>query len=60
MTKSLVINAGSSSIKFQVFEDETSILSGLCNAIGLENSNIKIFVIPTDEELQMVRNAKLL
>lgn len=42
MNKSLVINAGSSSIKFQVFEGETSVLSGLCDAIGLENSNIKV------------------
>lgn len=40
--KSLVINAGSSSIKFQVFDDETSILSGICEEIGLDNSRIKI------------------
>jgi acetate kinase len=42
MDRSLVLNAGSSSIKFQVFEDETSVMSGLCDAIGLENSLIKI------------------
>lgn len=40
--KSLVINAGSSSIKFQVFDDETSIMSGLCEEIGLGNSKIKV------------------
>lgn len=42
MDRSLVINAGSSSIKFQVFENEKSVLSGLCDSIGLENSKIKI------------------
>lgn len=42
MDRSLVINAGSSSIKFQVFEDEKSVLSGLCDSIGLKNSKIKI------------------
>ena len=40
MAKSLVINAGSSSIKFQVFEDETSLLSGMCEEIGLDGSRI--------------------
>lgn len=40
--KSLVINAGSSSIKFQVFEEEETILSGLCEEIGNDNSKIKI------------------
>lgn len=39
--KSLVINAGSSSIKFQVFDGEKSVLSGLCDAIGLSESKIK-------------------
>lgn len=42
MVRSLVVNAGSSSIKFQVFNDEESILSGLCEEIGNENSLIKI------------------
>jgi acetate kinase len=49
--KSLVINAGSSSIKFQVFEEETSILSGLCDAIGLDNSKIKYKFQEKKEEL---------
>jgi acetate kinase len=40
MANSLVINAGSSSIKFQVFEDETSLISGICEEIGLEGSRI--------------------
>lgn len=51
MKRSLVINAGSSSIKFQVFEDEKSILSGLCDAIGLENSKIKIKYNGEKEEI---------
>ena len=42
MDRSLVLNAGSSSIKFQVFEGENSVLSGLCDAIGIEGSLIKI------------------
>lgn len=40
--KTLVINAGSSSIKFQIFEDETSVIEGMCDAIGLDNSKIKM------------------
>ena len=54
--KSLVINAGSSSIKFQVFEDETSVLSGLCDAIGLENSKIKTKFNGEKEELVLPLN----
>ena len=50
-TKSLVINAGSSSIKFQVFEDEESILSGLCESLGLEDSKIKYKINGKKEEL---------
>ncbi len=38
----LVINAGSSSIKFQIFENETSVIEGMCDAISLESSKIKI------------------
>jgi len=49
--KSLVINAGSSSIKFQVFDDETSVLSGLCDSIGLDNSKIKWKFEGNKEEL---------
>jgi acetate kinase len=51
--KSLVINAGSSSIKFQVFENETSIISGLCESIGSENSKIKIKFNSEKEEIIM-------
>ncbi|HKL23117.1 MAG TPA: acetate kinase [Candidatus Nanoarchaeia archaeon] len=51
--KSLVINAGSSSIKFQVFDQETSILSGLCESIGLENSKIKIKFNGKKEEINL-------
>ncbi len=40
--KTLVINAGSSSIKFQIFEEEKSIIEGMCDAIGLNTSKIKI------------------
>lgn len=52
MTKSLVLNAGSSSIKFQVFEGENSLLSGLCEAIGLENSKIKYKIKNDKKEFQ--------
>ncbi len=51
--KTLVINAGSSSIKFQVFEGEESIISGLCDAIGLENSKIKMKFNGEKEELEL-------
>lgn len=40
--KNLVINAGSSSLKFQVFEREVSVLSGIVEEIGNKNSKIKI------------------
>lgn len=40
--KSLVINAGSSSVKFQVFRDEETILSGVCEEIGNSGSKIKL------------------
>lgn len=49
--KSLVINAGSSSIKFQVFDNEDSILSGLCDSIGLDSSKIKFKFNEKKEEL---------
>ncbi len=51
--KSLVINSGSSSIKFQVFENEGSVLSGLCEAIGLDNSRIKIKFQGRKEEIEI-------
>ena len=53
MEKSLVINAGSSSIKFQVFEEENSSLSGLCDAIGLENSKIQLKFNGEKEEISL-------
>lgn len=53
MTKSLVLNAGSSSIKFQVFDDEESILSGLCDAIGLDASKIKYKFDGNKEEIEI-------
>jgi len=53
MDRSLVINAGSSSIKFQIFENEQSVLSGLCDAIGLDISKIKIKHNGQKEEIVM-------
>jgi len=42
MTKKfLVINAGSSSIKFQLFEGELVLISGACEEIGNEHSKLK-------------------
>lgn len=42
--KSLVINAGSSSVKFQVFDDKTekTLLSGMIEEIGNANSNLRL------------------
>ena len=40
--KILVLNSGSSSVKFQVFEDDISFVSGLIEQIGEENSAISI------------------
>ena len=40
--KSLVVNAGSSSLKFQIFDEDKSILSGLIEEIGSERSKIKL------------------
>ncbi len=42
--KSLVINAGSSSVKFQVFDDKTekTLLSGMVEEIGNANSNLRL------------------
>lgn len=44
MNKILIINAGSSSIKFKLynFNDNQIILFGICDAIGLDNSFLKI------------------
>ncbi len=37
----LTINCGSSSIKFKVFDDDNELISGLVDAISLENSKIE-------------------
>ncbi len=52
--KILVLNAGSSSIKFQVFsmENNTSIASGLVEAIGEDKSAYKIKCTATGEEIK--------
>ncbi len=39
--KNLVINAGSSSVKFSVFDDEKSVLTGVCEEIGSDRSMLK-------------------
>lgn len=51
--KSLVINAGSSSVKFQVFDEEVSVLSGLCEEIGTERSKIKLKDDDEKEEIEV-------
>jgi len=53
---SLVINAGSSSIKFQVFDDEKVLLKGLVEEIGLSNSKIKIGFPQKSENLIALKN----
>ena len=53
MTKSLVVNAGSSSIKFQVFDGEESVLSGLCEMIGLETSRIILKAFGEKETIEI-------
>ncbi|MDG5471067.1 acetate kinase [Jeotgalibacillus sp. ET6] len=51
MTKVIAINAGSSSLKFQLFEmpEETVITKGIIERIGLENA---VFTITVDGEKQ--------
>ncbi len=51
MSKIIAINAGSSSLKFQLFEmpSETVLTKGLVERIGLEDS---IFTITVDGEKQ--------
>lgn len=51
--KSLVINAGSSSVKFQVFDEEETILSGICEEIGKENSKIKLKESEKKKEMEI-------
>lgn len=50
--KTLVINAGSSSIKFQVFDNETVLLKAIVEEIGRDNSKIKIS-IPAKSEISI-------
>lgn len=52
--KSLVINAGSSSIKFQEFEDEEVLISGIFEEIGNSNSKLKIKFNGKKEEIDSV------
>ena len=53
---SLVINAGSSSIKFQAFDDEKVLLKGLVEEIGLSNSKIKIGYPQKSEVIISLKN----
>ena len=49
--KILVINTGSSSIKYQLFdmENETVMAKGLCDRIGIEGGNFKHAVPGRDD-----------
>ncbi len=59
MSKTLVINAGSSSIKFQEFEDEEVLISGVFEEIGNDNSKLKIKFNGKKEELvELFKNHK--
>ncbi len=49
---SLVVNAGSSSIKFQVFDDETVLLRAIVEEIGSNHSKIKVSY-PEKSELNL-------
>ncbi len=42
--KNLVINTGSSSLKFSVFENDECIISGICEGINEKKSKIKYFI----------------
>ena len=55
MSKIIAINAGSSSLKFQLFEmpSETVLTKGLVERIGLEDS---IFTITVDGEKKEITN----
>lgn len=55
--KYLTINSGSSSIKFKLFQDEEEILSGMCDAIGLQHSK---FIIKTKQSNQLSNQEKIL
>lgn len=51
----LVINSGSSTIKFQIIEPETEkvLIKGLCDAIGLDNSRIEYSVNDNKKEISV-------
>ncbi|MCK9173784.1 MAG: acetate kinase [Desulforhopalus sp.] len=57
--KALVINAGSSSLKFQLLDmdDESVLASGLVERIGEAESNIKCTFHPNTEKETVVKNA---
>lgn len=46
----LVVNAGSSSVKFQLFDDEQSLISGMCEEIGTERAKLKYTFGETKEK----------
>ena len=58
MAKIISVNAGSSSLKFQLFEmdDESVITSGVIERIGLEDS---IFTIKYDGEKRLLQLTQL-
>ena len=57
--KNLVINAGSSSLKFQVFDNDESILSGMIEEIGTERAKLKFkFNGEKKEEVLKIENHK--
>jgi len=55
---SLVVNAGSSSVKFQIFDDEKVLLKGIVEEIGSANSKIKISYPQKSELVMDLKNHK--
>ncbi|MBR4185518.1 MAG: acetate kinase, partial [Clostridia bacterium] len=57
--KILVINAGSSSIKYQLFDMETEQLlaKGMCDRIGIEGGNFKIRSTGKEEHKILIQMA---
>ncbi len=55
--KILVLNCGSSSLKYQLInmENENRTLKGVETEISTKDSKIKVFIIPTNEELMIAR-----
>ena len=58
--KILVINAGSSSLKFQLIDmdDESVKAKGLVERIGIEGTHFKQTVLGTDKVIEFTRNMK--